>query len=187
MEQEERTVLARNSFIPKREHYVQAYREMMKMSDILMFGFVVLMALILGLGAVIGRSPLFREENLVPLAALAIAFFAVIAQHFILPRIYAKNIEKKIRETYGEPGELVTTVYEDGVCMYNGSNNSEVRFGFHAFSRFSESRDLLLLRTKARQTLILSKADFEPGCDEAQFKTLMQEKCPAAKCSWKKH
>ena len=105
-------------------------------------------------------------------------------QHFLLPRLFARRTVKRLRELFGEIGALTVTVETDRVRMYNASNNSEVRFGFDAFARFSETRELLLLRTHARQTVMLSKTGFTQG-DEAQFKALMREKCPQAKAKWK--
>lgn len=185
MEENESIVLAKNSFVPAREHYAQTYQAMMKISDVLMLGFIVLMTLVLVLSAVIAKQPFFSRDNLVPLIALGIALIAVAVQHFVLPRLYAKNAEKRIREACGGVGALITIVYEDGVVMYNEANDSTVGFRFDAFRRFSETKDLLLLRTHARQTLILSKTGFEQG-DEASFKALMREKCPGAKASLKK-
>lgn len=184
METNERIVLSRNSFMPAREHYAQAYRAMMKLSDLLMLGFVVLMALVLILSSVITKLPLFSKGNLLPLIALGLALIAVIAQHFLLPKLYAKNVEKRIREACGEVGALTTTVYDDGVVMHNGANDSEIAFEFRSFTRFSETRDLLLMRTDARQTVMLAKDAFEQG-SEAAFKSLMKEKCPNAKFAWK--
>ena len=184
METNEKTVLIRNSFEPTQEHYAQAYRAMMKTSDILTLGFVALMALILVLSSVLTKLPLFSFDNLVPLIAIGVAVIAALMQHFLLPNLYARNAQKRLLEAYGKTGALTVTVYDDSIVMHNGANDGEIAFAFNAFTKFSETQDLLLMRTRARQTVMLAKANFEQG-DEASFKTLMKEKCPAAKFSWK--
>lgn len=185
MENEERTILCENRFTPTQAHYEQAYAEMTKLSDLLLFGFVILMALVLLLGSLASGNPFFGRENLVPLIALGIATAAVIAQHFLLPKLSAKRAVNRVREMYGDLGELVVTAEEEGLRMYNAASNGEARFRFDSFARFSETRDLLLLRTYARQTVMLSKTGFSEGFSEAQFKTLMREKCPNVKTKWK--
>lgn len=184
MENKENNVLARNSFIPTPAHYAQAYAEMTKFSDLLLFGFVILMALVLFLGSLVAEQPFFRKDNLVPLIALGIALVAVVAQHFLLPLLYAKRSVRRIREAYGDVGALTVTVEDSGVLMYNAANDKEIRFRFDVFVRFSETRDLLLLRTRARQTVMVLKDGFEQG-DEASFKALMCKKCPQAKAKWR--
>jgi hypothetical protein len=182
---EERNVLSENVFTPDRKHYEQAYAELTKISDLLLFGFVVLMALVLAVGSIVSETPLFSRGNLVPLITLGIAFVIVIAQHFLLPKLSANRSVKRIRETFGDLAALTVTVDGTGVSMHNAANDSTVRFPFDAFARFSETRDLLLLRTFARQTVMVSKTGFTDGFDEASFKSLMREKCPNAKCGWK--
>ena len=182
---EERTVLSENVFTPTETHYVQAYTEMTKLSDLLLFGFVVLLALVLLVSSLSTGTPFFSKDNLVPLIALGVAFAAVIAQHFLLPKLSAKRAVRRIREAYGELGTLTVTVDETGVSMHNASNDSSVRFAFPSFARFSETRDLLLLRTYARQTVMVSKTGFSEGYDTASFKALMRGSCPQAKSSWK--
>ncbi len=185
MEENERTVLAKNAFVPTREHYAQAYSDMTKFSDLLLFGFVVLMALVLLLSSLLSEQPFFSKDNLVPLIALGIAVVAVIAQHFLLPRLYGSRTMKRIEEAYGKNGELTVTVEPEGVRMHNAANDSEVGFRFESFARFSETRDLLLMRTAARQMLMVSKTGFADGMTESSFKALMCEKCPQAKARWK--
>ena len=182
---EERNILSQNSFTPERKHYEQTYAEMTKLSDLLLLGFVVLMALVLALSSIASKTPFFSRDNLVPLVALGLAFVVVIAQHFLLPKLSAKRAVKRVREAFGDVAELTVTVDEEGVSMHNAANDGTVRFPFNAFARFSESRDLLLLRTCARQTVMVSKTGFTDGFDEASFKALMREKCPNAKCKWK--
>ena len=186
MENRENTVLCENTFTPTQAHYAQAYAAMTKFTDLLLFGFVILMALVLVLGSIVSEQSFFGKDNLVPLIALGIALAAVIAQHFLLPRLYASRAVKRIREAYGALGALTVTVLSDGVRMYNAANDGEVQFSFDSFAHFSETRDLLLLRTNARQTVMASKTGFSEGSSEAQFKKLMQEKCPQAKAKWKK-
>jgi len=186
VEDKETTVLCENTFTPTQAHYAQAYAAMTKFTDLLLFGFVILMALVLILSAIVSEQPFFSRDNLVPLIALGIAILAVVAQHFLLPKLYASRAVKRIRAAYGEIGALTVTVLSDGVRMYNATNDSEVRFSFDLFAHFSETRDLLLLRTFARQTVMASRTGFSEGFSEAQCKTLMQEKCPQAKIKWKK-
>ncbi|MBQ4423428.1 MAG: YcxB family protein [Clostridia bacterium] len=182
---EERKILSKNTFTPDQTHYEQAYAEMTKLSDLLLFGFVVLMALVLALGSIASKTPFFGRDNLVPLIALGLAFAVVIAQHFLLPKLSAKRAVKRVREAFGDVAALTVTVDEAGVSMHNAANDGTVRFPFGAFAKLSESRDLLLLRTYARQTVMVSKTGFTDGFDEASFKALMREKCPNAKCKWK--
>ena len=137
------------------------------------------------LSALLSQQPFFSRDNLVPLIALGIAVVAVIAQHFLLPRLYGSKTMKRIKEAYGENGELTVTVEPEGVRMHNAANDSEVAFRFESFARFTETRDLLLMRTAARQLLMVSKTGFADGTTEASFKALMQEKCPQAKAKWK--
>ena len=186
MEDKETTVLCENTFTPTQAHYAQAYAAMTKFTDLLLFGFVILMALVLVLSSIVSEQPFFGRENLVPLIALGIAILAVMAQHFLLPKLYASRAVKRICAAYGALGALTVTVLSDGVRMYNAANDGEVRFPFASFAHFSETRDLLLLRTTARQTVMASKTGFTEGFSAAQFKALMQEKCPQAKIKWKK-
>jgi len=181
---EERRVLSENVFTPTQKHYEQAYTEMTKRSDLLLLGFVVLMALVLLAGSLIGNTPFFGKENLVPLIALGAAFAAVVAQHFLLPKLSARRAVRRTVEAYGESGTLTVTVRETGVSMQIAPNDGAVEFAFRSFARFSETRDLLLLRTYARQTVMVSKTGFTDGFDEASFKELMRGKCPQAKIKW---
>ena len=182
---EERKILSKNTFTPDQTHYEQAYAEMTKLSDLLLFGFVVLMALVLVVSSIVTKSPFFGRDNLVPLIALGLAFVIVLVQHFLLPKINAKRSVRRIRETFGDLAELTVTVDETGVSMYNAANDSTAKFAFRSCAKCSESRELRLLRTFARQTVMVSKTGFTDGFDEASFKALMREKCPNAKCKWK--
>ena len=50
---------------------------------------------------------------------------------------------------------------------------------------FTETDDLFLLWTKEKQVFSIAKQNLT-GVDLAGFRALLQEKCPKAKCRWRK-
>ena len=183
--EEQTTVYATNRFVPTLDHYRQAYSEMLKRSTLLFAGAVALMAAIFAVSVLLSDKPLFSTGNIFPLAALGVAAIIVAVQAVLMPGIYANTAMKRMTEAFGGPGALTTKIVTGGITVHNAANDNLNAMPFVSFTRFTETRDLLLLRTNARQTVMVAKTGFEDGCTEAEFKTLMQQNCPNAKAKWR--
>ena len=188
MEKQE-TVLFRNVFTPTREHYIQGYRRLLfswsTASAVWMFGSLAAILLLIVVPRLVFGQPILDGENAVPFILLLVLIALVGLLYFWLPAQSAKNTMNQQREGYPQAVSLETAFSENGVHLLNIASKGEMSLAYDAFSRCTETKDLLLLKTKGKQTLLLLKSGFCLG-DEREFKAFMQRKCPGAKFTWKK-
>ena len=184
---EEKT-LFQNSFTPSKEQYVQAYRRVLfswsKKQAVFMFaalGAVAVLAVISGLLS--GGSP-FSGDNAFLYGMLLIIIALLCLLYFWLPNQSAKNTMRQQQEGYAQPVTIETAFSENNVRVINAASKGEMNFSYDAFTRCTETEELLLVQTKSKQTLLLLKTGFTRG-NEAEFKAFLREKCPQARFGWK--
>lgn len=184
----EEKALFENNFTPTKEHYVQAYRRVLfswsKKQAVFMFAaFGVVAALAVISGLLSGGSP-FNSENAFLYIMLLIIIALLCILYFWLPQQSAKNTMRQQQEGYAQPVSIETSFSEEKVCVLNAASKGEMNFSYDAFTRCTETEELLLVQTKSKQTLLLLKTGFTQG-NEAEFKAFLRKKCPQARFSWK--
>ncbi len=183
------TILFRNVFTPAREHYIQGYRRLLfswsTSSAVWMFASLVLILLLIVVPRLILGKAIIDGENAVQFILLLVLAALVCLLYFWLPVQSAKNALARQREGYPQAVSLETAFSENGVHLLNIASKGEMHLTYDAFARCTETEDLLLLKTKGKQVLLLLKSGFSLG-DEREFKSFIQRKCPGARFSWKK-
>ena len=127
-------------------------------------------------GVVVGVIAIF-----VLLALIALTWLL----YFWLPARSAKNTLNRQRKGYLRAVSLETAFSENGVHMLNIATEGEMHLTYDAFVYCTETEELLLLKTKGKQVLMLLKSGFSLG-DEKEFKAFMRRKCPGVRFFWKK-
>ncbi len=185
---EEKRVIYRNTFTPTAEHYKQAFRNQLfggsNLQPIVLFAALGVLLVLTGIqvlmkGGVSGDNTSFLLIMDVVLVCLMLVLY------FWMPAYFAKTTIRRLAEGYQGPVRLQMDFLEDTVHFQNEASGGEMNLQYDIFLRGSESKDLLLLQTRSKQTLLLLKDGFEPA-DAAGFKTFMQARCPQAKFNWKK-
>ncbi len=183
------TVLFRNVFTPAREHYIQGYRRLLfswsTASAVWLFASLACILLLIVVPRLVFGQPILDGENAVPFILLLALIALVCLLYFWLPVQSAKNTLNQQREGYPQAVSLETAFTENGVHLLNIASKGEMNLTYDAFSRCTETKELLLLKTRGKQTLLLLKSGFCLG-DEQEFKAFMRRKCPGARFSWKK-
>ncbi|MBR4537296.1 MAG: YcxB family protein [Clostridia bacterium] len=188
MENQE-TILFRNVFAPTREHYIQGYRRLLfRWSIPPVVGVLASLASILLLAflprLILGRAISARKNTI--LFAVLLALIALTwLLYFWLPARSAKNTLNRQRKGYLRAVSLETAFSENGVHMLNIATEGEMHLTYDAFVYCTETEELLLLKTKGKQVLMLLKSGFSLG-DEKEFKAFMRRKCPGVRFFWKK-
>lgn len=95
-----------------------------------------------------------------------------------LPRRMAKLQAARLRERNSSL-EFQSRFLEEGIVMRSPSGTEEDPIPYTRFARVVDTRRLILLLTDAKQMILLDPTRFEGGT-EADFRRLMEEKCPRA-------
>jgi hypothetical protein len=95
-----------------------------------------------------------------------------------LPRKTAKAQVPRIRENNGGLNFLFR-FREDAFAMLGPDRGEEIPLSYSSVNRIVQSKHLILVFTDARKMLLVDRTSFENGT-EADFWTLMAEKCPSA-------
>ena len=182
-------VLFRNVFTPTREHYIQGYRRMLfrwsippvvwvlaSLASILLVSFLPRM--------ILGRPISFRKNVLLYTMLLALIGLMCLL-YFWLPAHSAKNKLNRQRKGCLQAVSLETAFSENGVHLLNIASMGEMHLNYDDFTHCTETEELLMLKTKGKQVLLLLKSGFCLG-DEGEFKEFMRRKCPGARFFWKK-
>ena len=186
METEEQALFI-NEFTPTKAHYIQGYRMLFGLSKkktAVIFGILGGALLLVALSRSIISAPQVDSDNkFAYIAVLACAALEAVL-YFWLPGITAKNTLRQQQEGYGQPVSLKTVFDEDGVSVFNAASKGEMHFTYDVFARCMETEELLLLRTRSKQALLLLKTGFTRGTEE-EFRAFIQKQCPGAKFTWK--
>jgi hypothetical protein len=187
MENEEQALFI-NEFTPTKAHYIQGYRMLFGLSKAkaaVIFGVLGGSLLLVALTRLIFGDPLVDSDNkIVYILVLAAAALEAVL-YFWLPGITAKNTLGQQQEGYGQAVTLKTVFGEDGVSVFDAASKGEMHFAYDVFVRCMETEELLLMRTKSKQALLLLKTGFTRG-NEGEFREFIHKKCPGAKINWKK-
>ena len=186
MENEEQALFV-NEFTPTKAHYIQGYRMLFgfsKKKTAVLFGILGGALLLVALSRLMIGAPLVDDDNeLAYIAVLACAALEALL-YFWLPGFTAKNTLRQQQEGYGQSVSLKTLFGEDGVSVFNAASKGEMHFTYDVFVRCMETEELLLMRTKSKQALLLLKTGFTRGT-EGEFRAFIQKQCPGAKFTWK--
>ena len=182
-------VLFRNVFTPTREHYIQGYRRLLfswsASSAVWMFASLALILLLIVVPRLMLGKAIVDGENAALFILLLVLAALMCLLYFWLPAQSAKNTMRQQSEGYAREVSLETAFSESGVHLLNIASKGEMNLTYDAFSHCTETKELLLMKTKGRQTLLLLKSGFSLG-DEKEFKAFIRRKCPGARISWKK-
>ncbi len=177
-----------NEFTPTKDQYVQGFRMLYwgswKNTVWVCVCYCVVLLLLVSPRLMFGE-PLIDGDN----AHLYILLLALAALHAALvlrlPAYSAKQALRQQQEGYGQPVSLKTLFTEEGVHVFNAASKGEMHFTYDVFTRCMETKELLLIKTESKQTLLLLKAGFVQG-NERELKAFVQKKCPHIWFSWKK-
>ncbi len=177
-----------NEFTPTKAQYVQSFRMLYwgswKKTAGVIVCYCAFLLLLAGSRLMFGE-PLIDGDN-ARLYVLVLALAALQAALFLwLPVYSAKQALRQQQEGYGRPASLKTLFTEEGVHLFNAASKGEMHFAYDVFTRCMETKELLLIKTESKQTLLLLKAGFVQG-NEKELKTFIQKKCPHIWFSWKK-
>ena len=77
-----------------------------------------------------------------------------------------------------------TVFYDSHFCFFDLASRHEQEALYEWVSHGMETEELLLLRTRSKQALLLLKTGFTRGT-EGEFRAFIQKQCPGAKFTWK--
>ena len=124
----------------------------------------------------------WRRDQLVATAALFVLGLYLYRILFA-PRRAAQRAVQRAEETYGQSATAEIAFYPDRLCIHNRTSGAQGRFLYDQIEYCAESKDMLMLLTRQKQFVPLSKAGFS-GTDAEGFKAFMREKAPGAKFRW---
>lgn len=193
METNESKAIFKNTYIPNEASAEQTYRSISFVRRLLVF--------LLGIGflgmalyylirvirwAEYYKEPVYTQSLFWLSIAVIVLYVFLIVRDILAPRAFAKRETRRLKEAYGT-SEITIEIsfFAESVDFHNCASNADLRLSYAALHRFTETRDLFLIRTQQKQLIVLDKYGFD-GTDIKGFRTFIDEKCPNAKRRWKK-
>ncbi len=193
MEEQERSVLFTNVYVPCEKTDRQTYLRMSRVPRLIFFlvgtallAYLVYIIVDLFRWSQFSGTSFFSETSAwICIAAIAL-YIALIVREILRPSLYAKREQKRLIEKYGTDRiEIRSSFLEDAIEVHNLASDAKLRLSYENFRFLTETKDLFLLRTEQKQIIGLNKSGFS-GVDLVGFRTFMDQKCSGARRAWKK-
>ncbi len=192
METDLKPVLAQSVYIPSFRTELQAFRARRSHRRIVLLS-ILYGALFAYLLVRIGIQAVKIFAFDMPHAVVSMAISGVLLLLFVFlfitvltaPRRNAKRRMRQLLETHPAVPSVTTTFFEDEVVIRSDDERNGLYLQYPVLKRITETDDLFLLWTKEKQVFSIAKQNLT-GVDLAGFRALLQEKCPKAKCRWRK-
>lgn len=193
MEENERVILAKSAYTPSFETMLQAYRATRR-PWVLVLVCVGCAMIITGQMVRIGIGVvqiLIFDRPIYSAVSMWIAVLCVLFGVFLLlwtlfaPRRNAKRRMKQIGEMFATLPTGIAVFDADGIEMIETRAQQGVRFSYGVLKACTETEDLFVFLTKERQFFSVEKQRLEL-VDEAGLRRLIAEKCPKAKCRFRR-